>query len=72
VDTDLTDRTVDNIVANTGRTAEEARAELAQMTPLGRLLEPDEVAAAVVFLASPEAASINGQTLVLDGGGFQT
>jgi NAD(P)-dependent dehydrogenase (short-subunit alcohol dehydrogenase family) len=41
------------------------------MTPLGRLLEPDEVAAAVVFLASPEAAAINGQTLVLDGGGLQ-
>ena len=42
------------------------------MTPLGRLLEPDEVAAAIVFLASPEAATINGQTLVLDGGGLQT
>ena len=31
-------------------------------TPLGRLLDPDEVAAAVVWLASPEAAAINGQT----------
>ena len=41
------------------------------MTPLGRLLEPEEVAVAVVFLASPEAAAINGQTLVLDGGGIQ-
>jgi NAD(P)-dependent dehydrogenase (short-subunit alcohol dehydrogenase family) len=71
VDTDLTDRTVENIVAKTGRTEKEARAELEQMTPLGRLLEPDEVAAAVVFLASPEAAAINGQTIVLDGGGFQ-
>jgi NAD(P)-dependent dehydrogenase (short-subunit alcohol dehydrogenase family) len=72
VDTDLTERTVDNIVEKTGRTAEEARAELEQMTPLSRLLDPDEVAAAVVFLASPEAASINGQSLVLDGGGLQT
>lgn len=71
VDTDLTRRTVENIVAKTGRTADEAQAELEQMTPLGRLLEPDEVAAAVVFLASPEAAAINGQTIVLDGGGFQ-
>ena len=52
--------------------AEEAQSELETMTPLGRLLEPDEVAAAVVFLASPEAAAINGQTLVLDGGGLQT
>lgn len=70
VDTDMTKRTVDNIVAKTGRSAEEAQSELEGMTSLGRLLEPDEVAAAIVFLASPEAAAINGQTLVLDGGGL--
>jgi NAD(P)-dependent dehydrogenase (short-subunit alcohol dehydrogenase family) len=72
VDTDMTRRTVANIVERTERTAEEAEAALEAMTPLGRLLEPDEVAAAVVFLASPEAAAINGQALVLDGGGLQT
>ncbi len=72
VDTDMTRRTIANIVEKTGRTAEEAEAALEAMTPLGRLLEPDEVAAAVVFLASPEAAAINGQALVLDGGGLQT
>ena len=72
VDTDMTRRTIANIVEKTGRTAEEAEATLEAMTPLGRLLDPDEVAAAVVFLASPEAAAINGQTLVLDGGGLQT
>jgi NAD(P)-dependent dehydrogenase (short-subunit alcohol dehydrogenase family) len=72
VDTAMTDRTIDNIVEKTSRSAEEARAEIEKMTPLGRLLEPEEVAAAVVFLASPEAASINGQTIVLDGGGLQT
>lgn len=71
VRTDMTTRTVENIVEKTGRTAEDAEAELKAMTPLGRLLEPEEVAAAVVFLASPEAAAINGQTLVLDGGGLQ-
>jgi NAD(P)-dependent dehydrogenase (short-subunit alcohol dehydrogenase family) len=71
VRTDMTRRTVETIVAKTGRTAAEAESELEAMTPLGRLLEPDEVAAAVVFLASPEAAAINGQTLVLDGGGVQ-
>ena len=68
----MTRRTVENIVEKTGRSAEEAEATLVQMTPLGRLLEPDEVAFAVVFLASPEAAAINGQTLVLDGGGIQS
>ena len=71
VRTDMTQRTVENIVDKTGRTAAEAEAELKNMTPLGRLLEPEEVAAAVAFLASPEAAAINGQTLVLDGGGLQ-
>jgi NAD(P)-dependent dehydrogenase (short-subunit alcohol dehydrogenase family) len=72
VDTAMTERTVANIVEKTSRTAEEAQAEIEKMTPLGRLLEPNEVAAAVVFLASPEAASINGQAIVLDGGGLQT
>ena len=38
---------------------------------LGRALEPEEVASAVSFLASPEAAAINGQAIVLDGGGMQ-
>jgi NAD(P)-dependent dehydrogenase (short-subunit alcohol dehydrogenase family) len=71
VDTDMTRRTLDNIVARTGRTPGEAVVELERMTPLGRLLRPDEVASAVVFLASPEAVAINGQTLVLDGGGLQ-
>jgi 3-oxoacyl-[acyl-carrier protein] reductase len=46
-------------------------ARLTASTPLGRLGTTDEVAAAVVFLASPEAAAINGQALVLDGGGLQ-
>jgi len=36
--------------------------------PLHRLATAEEVAAAVCYLASPQAASITGQTLVLDGG----
>ena len=72
VSTDMTTRTVDNIVEKTGRSAEEAEASLVMMSPLGRLLEPEEVAYAVAFLAAPEAGAINGQTLVLDGGGIQS
>ena len=72
VDTDMTRRTVDNIVEKTDRSAAEAEASIVKMTPLGRLLTPEEVAFAVEFLAAPEAAAINGQTLVLDGGGVQS
>jgi NAD(P)-dependent dehydrogenase (short-subunit alcohol dehydrogenase family) len=71
VRTDMTERSVERVTAATGRTPAAAEAALAQATPLGRLLEPEEVAAAVAFLASPEAAAINGQTLLLDGGGVQ-
>jgi enoyl-[acyl-carrier protein] reductase III len=37
-------------------------------TPMGRLVEPTDVAAAVSFLCSPDAAMVCGQTLVVDGG----
>jgi NAD(P)-dependent dehydrogenase (short-subunit alcohol dehydrogenase family) len=39
-----------------------------QMTPLGRLAEPEEVAEAILFLASPASAMITGHTLPVDGG----
>jgi len=71
VRTDMTAQSVERIVASTGRSEAEAEEALAAMTPLGRLLEPEEVAFAVAFLAAPEAGAINGQTLVLDGGGIQ-
>ena len=71
VRTEMTARTVQNIVARTGRTAPEAEDALAQASPLGRLVEPAEVADAVVFLASAGAAAINGQAMVIDGGGIQ-
>ena len=72
VRTDMTRRSVQRIAAATGRPEAEAEAALAGAAPLGRLLEPGEVAFAVAFLAAPEAGAINGQTLLLDGGGIQT
>jgi NAD(P)-dependent dehydrogenase (short-subunit alcohol dehydrogenase family) len=71
VRTDLTSRAIARIVETTGRTEEDSEAALARQSPLGRLLEPDEVADAVVFLASPASHAINGQALVIDGGGIQ-
>ena len=69
VRTEMMRRAVERIAATTDRDEEQAEAALVAQMPLGRALEADEVAAAVAFLASPEAAAINGQTLVLDGGG---
>ena len=69
--TEMTRRSVARIAAATGRSEDEAEAALAASSPLNRLLEPEEVAFAVAFLAAPEAGAINGQTLVLDGGGIQ-
>ena len=72
VRTDMTRRSVERIVSITGRDEASAEAALADAAPLGRLLEPEEVAFAVAFLAAEEAGAISGQTLILDGGGIQT
>ncbi|HZZ47076.1 MAG TPA: SDR family NAD(P)-dependent oxidoreductase [Pseudonocardia sp.] len=46
----------------------ERGAVYAQRVPLGRLCLPEEVASVIAFLASPDAAYITGQTIVIDGG----
>lgn len=47
---------------------EEGRDAAAKMAPLGRVLDPEEVAGIAVYIASNEAKSLTGQALVLDGG----
>jgi NAD(P)-dependent dehydrogenase (short-subunit alcohol dehydrogenase family) len=70
-DTEMTERTVANIIDATGRDEAGSRRALERSAPLGRLVDPHEVAAALVWLASVDAAPINGQTIVIDGGGIQ-
>ena len=67
VDTPMTERAVRQIMEATGRDEEGAAHSLAQLSPLGRLLDPEEVAAAVSYLASSEASSVTGHCLVLGG-----
>lgn len=66
LDTPMTERTIANIVERTGRTREQAVEAL--VTPQGRLVDPDEVAALCVLLASPQGRGITGQAINVDGG----
>jgi NAD(P)-dependent dehydrogenase (short-subunit alcohol dehydrogenase family) len=72
VDSEMTTASAARIAERTGRSQAESLESLSKLSPLGRLLAPGEVADAVVWLASPAAGAINGQTIVLDGGGIQT
>lgn len=67
-ETDIVREAVANIVAKTGRTDEQARAELAARNPQRRLVQPDEVADAVAWLCRPSASAITGQALPVAGG----
>jgi NAD(P)-dependent dehydrogenase (short-subunit alcohol dehydrogenase family) len=67
-DTPLVADAAAKVGARTGKAAQETLAAFAAKNPLGRLIRPDEVAAAVLWLASDEAAAVNGQAIVIDGG----
>lgn len=67
-ETDIVKDAVANIMGKTGRTETEARAELAKGNPMKRLVQPDEVADTVVWLAGKFAASITGQAIAVCGG----
>jgi 3(or 17)beta-hydroxysteroid dehydrogenase len=63
VDTPMVDA-----LANASRDAAKAKERMAKSIPIGRLGHPDEVAYAVVFLASDESSLMTGSEVVLDGG----
>lgn len=67
-DTDLVTEAVDVIVEKTGRKAEDVRKELAHMSPIERMITPEEVAETVAWLALPSSAAITGQAIVVAGG----
>lgn len=68
LDTEMTRRSIANIMEKTGRDHDAAVAALAGKNPQARLIAPSEVTATALWLASPGAASVNGQAIVLDGG----
>jgi NAD(P)-dependent dehydrogenase (short-subunit alcohol dehydrogenase family) len=67
-ETDIVAESIARIREKTGRSEAEARAELAKHNPQRRLVQPAEVAEAVLMLCLPGAAAINGQAVAVDGG----
>ena len=66
--TEMTRDSVERIMKTTGRTEEQALDAILQTTPQKRLIQPDEVAAAIEYLCGDAAAGVNGAALVIDGG----
>ncbi len=67
-DTPLIDNALNMVAAKTGRGKDDALDAFVKTNPMGRLVKPSEVAAAALWLASDEAAAVNGQAIVIDGG----
>ncbi|CDX50651.1 putative Granaticin polyketide synthase ketoacyl reductase 1 [Mesorhizobium plurifarium] len=68
VETEMLEESIQRIVEKTGRSADEARANLAATNPQGRFVQPEEVASAVLWLCSDAARSITGQAISVSGG----
>ena len=67
-DTDLVAASIDNIMKKTGRSREQAIAELSKHNPQGRLVTPEEVADTVLWLCGEGAGAITGQAIAVAGG----
>lgn len=67
-ETQMLQNSIDNIVANTGMDQDQARQALLAGNPMGRAVQPEEVANTVIWLCSEEASSITGQAIVVAGG----
>ncbi len=66
--TDIVQRSIETIINKTGRSEQDALAELVKNNPQKRLIEPDEIAALALWLCSPDARSVTGQSLSVAGG----
>jgi len=67
-DTEMVSRSLDTIIENTGMSREAALAELVRNNPQGRLIEPVEVAQAVLWLCHANSGSVTGQAISVAGG----
>jgi len=68
VDTDMADAAVAGVSERFGISKEEAAARITSGNPMRRMINVDEVVAAVAFLASAQASSVNGHAMAVSGG----
>lgn len=68
LDTEMTARTISNIMEKTKKTKDEVVKELAAISPQKRLIQTDEVAHVVTMLCADAARGITGQAIPIDGG----
>jgi NAD(P)-dependent dehydrogenase (short-subunit alcohol dehydrogenase family) len=66
--TDIVEQSISKIVDATGRSRDEALAELVKSNPQGRLIEPEEVASTVLWLLGKNSSSVTGQAIAIAGG----
>jgi len=69
-DTDMVASGLDAISAKTGKSREQALAEMVRDNPQRRLIAPDEIAAAVLYLCGARSDAVTGQSLLINGGEF--
>lgn len=67
-ETDILTESIANVVAKTGRSEAEARAEFSASNPQGRIVQPQQVADAVAWLCADVASAMTGQALSVSGG----
>ncbi|WP_311734991.1 SDR family NAD(P)-dependent oxidoreductase [Alloyangia mangrovi] len=68
LDTEMTERSIANIVEKTGRSTEEARASLEATNPMHRLVPPEDVARAALWLCGEGSDMVTGQAISISGG----
>ncbi len=69
-DTDMATASIDKVANKTGKSREDALAAMIKDNPQGRLIAPEEVAAAVLYLCGPGSDAVTGQSLLVNGGEF--
>jgi NAD(P)-dependent dehydrogenase (short-subunit alcohol dehydrogenase family) len=67
-ETEMSERAVEQIARHRNIPRDDARKKLERLIPIGRLIKPEEVAAAVLWLCAPASAAITGQAIAVAGG----